>query len=416
VPSTTLVLKGSQREREFINNFVKSANSDLVKPFGEINWRLFGPLLVFTAFTLVFFEHSFDLGKVKLNWTIVFDVNLATGLLILAGGIINYAPKIAKQPQLLRNQRTITSLVLTVAVAVLFFLRLVNFGTFNYLQDNLDLNALVGLVFLGLILGLAFRGSVLAVCVLAAFFLWWGFSIKVHGVGPTAQNFGFTTIADLFTNSQGSELIASFVPPKWDYFTKAIDPLFLTVQTAVASTIIGVVVALPLSILAAKNTTLHPVLYSIVRFIINTIRSIPALILALLFIPLVGLGPAAGILGLGIHSISTLTKLYSEAFESVKPQPIEAMSAVGANSLKRFRWGVFPQAYPLVASYSIYNFESNTRDSTVVAFVGGGGIGFLIQQFTNLLDYATVAVLLIMLILTVSILDRFSAFIRSKII
>ncbi len=329
--------------------------------------------------------------------------------------IISVAPKIKTLKQL-RNQSTLTSIFLPVLVALFFFSHLINFGIFNYTQDKIDLSSVLGLVMIGGILALAFRGSKLAVVVLAGYFLWWGFSVRVKGAGPTSENFGFTTIIDLFTSEKGGLLAGRFVPPKWDYFTRVIDPMLLTVQTAISSTVIGVIVAVPLSILAAKNTSPHPVIYTIIRFITNTIRSIPSLLLALLFIPFVGLGPAAGILGLGVHSIATLTKIFSEAFESVKPQPIEAMSAVGANGLKAFRWGVFPQAFPLVASYSIFTFESNTRDSTVVAFVGGGGIGFLIQQYTNLLDYAVVSVLLIVLIITVAILDRFSAFVRSKIL
>jgi len=413
---TIASIGGLSEERVFINSFAQGPNKALAKPFGTINWTLLVPLAAFTAAAIFFFERVLDLGKVNLDWTITFDVDLVAGLLVVLGLAISIGPKAIKTPRLLAKQNTRTTVVLLGLVAFFFFFKLVDFGTFKYILDKIDLNNVLGIVFIALICAMALRGSKLSIVALVCFFLWWGFSVRVSGFGANAQNFGFSTVVDLFTSERGAALIGRFVPPKWQNFANAIDPLFLTVQTAVASTVIGAIVALPVSVLAAKNTSPHPAIYNIVRLITNTIRSIPSLIMALLFIPFVGLGPAAGILGLGIHAISVLTKLYSEAFESVKPQPIEAMSAVGANGLKSFRWGVFPQAFPLVASYSIFTFESNTRDSTVVAFVGGGGLGFLLQSSINLLDYAYVSMLVIMLIVAVTIMDRFSAFIRGKII
>jgi phosphonate transport system permease protein len=206
------------------------------------------------------------------------------------------------------------------------------------------------------------------------------------------------------------------VPPNWSYFSSVIQPMLLTIQTAIVATVIGIVGAVPLSVLAARNTTPHPVLYNVVRLFVNTIRSIPALVLALIFITFVGLGPVPGALGLGLHTISSLTKLYAEAIEAVKPQPLEALSAAGANGAKRFRWGVFPQVFPLLVSSSIYYWESNTRDATVVAFVGGGGIGFLLNQNLSLLNYANVTVILVTLVITVVVLDRISDFVRARVL
>lgn len=401
-------LNSSGQAQLFIQQLRKRPEGDLARPFGKPNWLTLGLLAGLTVLAILFFTHAVDLGKATLNWKISFDVNLVAGLVVVIAGIAAFGPKALKNPRILQNQATLSSIVLLAIVAAFFFLRVLDLGTFIYTLDKIDLSALVGLAFVGGIVGLtAVRRSALSGLVLFALFLWWGFSIKA---------FGFITVADLFTSTNGGRLLRSLTPPRWEYFTKVIDPMLLTVQTAVAATVIGVVLALPLSILAARNTSPHPVIYNIIRFVINTVRAIPALVLALLFIPFVGLGPGAGILGLAIHSISVLTKLYAEAFESVKPQPLEALNAVGANGLKTFRWGVFPQAFPLIASYSIFNWESNGRDSTVVAFVGGGGIGFLLQANLSLLDYANVSVMLIVLIITVALLDRFSDFVRSKII
>ncbi len=395
------------REKAFLLEVDQNTDRNLLRPFGIPNWKLLGPLIVCLIAAIVLFARIINLGLVTLNWKISFDVNLVLGLLVILMGAFSIAPKALKNPQTLRSQGTLSSIILLALVAAFFLFRVLNLGTFEYTLDKLDLSSVVGLLFVGGIIWLSFQGSVLSRVALAGLFLWWGFSI---------DSFGLITVADLFTSENGGRLLRSLTPPRWDYFNRVIDPMLLTVQTAVSATVIGIIVALPLSILAARNTTPHPLIYTIVRFIINTVRAIPALILALLFIPFVGLGPGAGVLGLAIHSISVLTKLFAEAFESVKPQPLEALNAVGANGLKTFRWGVFPQAFPLVASYSIFNWESNGRDSTVVAFVGGGGIGFLLQANLSLLNYANVAVLLIVLVVTVALLDRFSDFVRSRII
>jgi phosphonate transport system permease protein len=407
VPAKTAPGAGLDREQAFLIKLNTTPDGVLVKPFGRLNWLLFGPLLGCLAAALLFFTHNLNIGTADVNWTISFDVNLVAGIIVLLAGAAGIVPKVVKDPQVIRSQTTLASTVLVALVAAFFLFRVLDLGTFTYTLDKLDLSAVAGLVFVAGIIVLAFRGSPLSLMALGGLFLWWGFSI---------DGFGFVTVNDLFTSENGGRLLRSLTPPKWDYFSKVIDPMLLTVQTAVAATVIGVIIALPLSILAARNTSPHPLIYGIVRLLINTVRAIPALILALLFIPFVGLGPGAGVLGLGIHSISVLTKLYAEAFESVKPQPLEALNAVGANGLKTFRWGVFPQAFPLVASYSIFNWESNGRDSTVVAFVGGGGIGFLLQANLSLLNYANVAVLLVVLVITVALLDRFSDFVRSKII
>jgi phosphonate transport system permease protein len=397
----------STQEHVFLEQLAQTPQSTLVKPFGTINWQILAPTLACFVLSAVFFTHTLDLGKATINLAFKFNVNIFAGLLVLLLGALSIVPKVLKSPQLLRDQRTITSIILLGLLVAFLLIGIIDLGNFDYTLDKVDVSSVVGFVLVIAMVVLAFFGSLSAIALVGVLFLWWAFSI---------QNFGFATLVDLFTSENGGRLLRALTPPNWSYFNRIIDPLMLTVQTAVCSSIIGIAVSLPLSVLAARNTSPHPFIYNVIRFIINMIRAIPSLILALIFIPFVGLGPAAGIIGLSIHSISILTKLYAEAFESVKPQPLEALNAVGANGVKTFRWGVFPQAFPLVASYSIFNWESNARDSTVVAFVGGGGIGFLLQANISLLDYANVAVMLIVLILTVSVLDRFSDFVRSKII
>jgi phosphonate ABC transporter permease subunit PhnE len=398
----------SQKEHLFLSEFLKGSDKALARPFSTPHWPLAIPALVCTVALVLLSTRVINLGILTLNWTLSFNVNIAIALAIVLTGVVIFLNKVRTNLKELRSATTLISLGMVALLTALFLSPILNLGTFLYTLETLEVNVILGLLLVIALVALAFRGSRIATGILVILFIWWGVSIKDFNI--------FIMFRDLFTSENGGRLVRSLMPPNWKYFSHVIDPLFITIQTAIASTIIGMLGALPLSFLAARNTTPHPIIYHTVRLVINSLRAVPALILALLFIPFVGLGPGAGILGLGLHTISALTKLYAEAIEAVKPQPIEALSAIGANGLKRFRWGVFPQAFPLLASYTIYSWESNLRDSTVVAFVGGGGIGFLLQANLSLLDYANVAVMLVVLVLAVSLLDRLSDFIRAKII
>lgn len=406
---------GLPRRRFAFNSWLRKPTPDLSRPFGTLHLPLAIPTFVCIIAVVLLFPRLIDLGSIAISWTIRFNVNVLAALVILVAGGVAIVPRALKNPQEWRNRNTIISLVVLLLVALYFLsgsgllgsFKGLDLGTFNYTLTSLDINLLLILLLAALMLWLAFNGSMLSGIALFGLFLCWGFNI---------DGLSWNTFVQLFSSETGGSLLRTMIPPDWNYFSHVINPMLLTIQTAVVATVIGIVGALPLSILAARNTTPHPVIYNVVRLFINTIRSIPSLVLALIFITFIGLGAVPGAFGLGLHTISVLTKLYAEAIESVKPEPLEALSAAGANGLKRFRWGVFPQVFPLLASSSIYYWESNTRDSTVVAFVGGGGIGFILNQNLSLLNYADVSVILVTLVLTVALLDRVSDFVRSKIL
>lgn len=395
--------------------WLRRPTPDMARPFGSLYWPLAAPALLGALAAILLFTRVIDFGTVTVNWPVQFNVNLVVALIILLAGALTMVPRLRKHPQELRQTNTIISIVLLVLVAAYFLLGSgqlgpihgLNLGTFQWTITTLDINWLCIFALAIVLVWLAFEGSLISVATLLLLFLWWGFSL---------EGFSWGTFASIFTSQTGNSLLATMIPPNWSYFSHVITPMLITVQTAIVATVLGVIGALPLSILAARNTTPHPVIYNVVRLVINTIRAIPSLVLALIFITIIGLGPVPGAFGLGLHTISVLTKLYAEAIESVKPQPIEALSAAGANGLKRFRWGIFPQAFPLLVSSTIYYWESNTRDSTVVAFVGGGGIGFILDQNLSLLEYANVSVIVITLVLTVMLLDRVSDFVRSRVL
>ena len=156
---------------------------------------------------------------------------------------------------------------------------------------------------------------------------------------------------------------------------------------------------------------------TIARLILDAIRAVPELILALIvFIPLVGLGPAAGALAIGIHSIGTLGKLTSEAIESIDPGPVEAARAVGGGRLAVQRWGVIPQVLPEIVAFWLYRFEINIRAAGVLGIVGAGGIGALLANtlFYRRWDKAGMAVLVI--IVATILIDQASGWVRRRII
>jgi phosphonate transport system permease protein len=191
-----------------------------------------------------------------------------------------------------------------------------------------------------------------------------------------------------------------------------------TIIIGMMATFFGVILSIPISFLAARNLMsqnfLTKSIYYFVRTVLNVIRSIEPLIWAIIATIIVGLGPFAGILALTIHSIAALAKLYSEAIESIDQGPIEAVQATGANWLQTIVYAVIPQIIPPFVSFTIYRWDINIRMSTVIGFVGGGGIGFLLQQWIRLLDYKAAGIAVWFIAITVMILDYVSAEIREK--
>jgi phosphonate transport system permease protein len=207
-----------------------------------------------------------------------------------------------------------------------------------------------------------------------------------------------------------------FLPPDWSFLSVAIEAMIVTVAIAWLGTLIGALLSLPMGFLAARNVS-GGVLSTAARLILDAIRAVPELILALIvFIPIVGLGPPAGALAIGIHSIGTLGKLTSEAIESIDPGPVEAARAVGGGRLAVQRWGVIPQVLPEIVAFWLYRFEINIRAAGVLGIVGAGGIGALLANtlFYRRWDKAGMAVLVI--IIATILIDMASGWVRRRII
>lgn len=155
-------------------------------------------------------------------------------------------------------------------------------------------------------------------------------------------------------------------------------------------------------------------IYYISRTVFNTLRSIEPLVMAIVFVIWVGLGPFAGSLALGLHTIAALAKLYSEQVESINQGPLEAVRATGATRLQTVVYGVVPQIVAPYISFTMYRWDINVRMSTIIGFVGGGGIGFLLQQNIGLLNYRAAAAQMLAIAIVVATMDYISSRLRER--
>ena len=158
------------------------------------------------------------------------------------------------------------------------------------------------------------------------------------------------------------------------------------------------------------------VTYYVTRTILNATRSIEPLVMVIVFVVWVGIGPFAGSLALALHTVAALAKLYSEQVESIAPGPLEAVRATGANRLQTIVYAVIPQIIPPYISFTMYRWDINVRMSTIIGFAGGGGIGFLLQQNINLLDYRAASVQMLAIAIVVATMDYISAVIRERFV
>jgi phosphonate transport system permease protein len=202
----------------------------------------------------------------------------------------------------------------------------------------------------------------------------------------------------------------------WSSLTDGLLLMLESIQIAWLGTIIGAVLSLPLGFFGAKNIT-SGVVSNIVRQVLNAIRAIPEIILAVIvFIPMVGLGPYAGTLAIGVHSIGTLGKLSAEVIEGIDPGPVEAARAAGGAPLQVQRWGVLPQVLPEIVAFWLYRFEINIRAAAILGVVGAGGIGEALQQALIFGRWPRAGMLILVVIVVTILVDVVSGWARRMII
>ena len=205
-------------------------------------------------------------------------------------------------------------------------------------------------------------------------------------------------------------------PPETEDLAHMWEPIRVTLQMSIVGLLLSMVMAFPAGLLAARNTSPHPVVYNAARMVLNVVRAIPSLVWAIIVVASIGFGPFSGVLALAIAGLGTLGKLYSEAIEAINPRPVEALTATGAGPVQVFSFAVLPQAMPLMVSYTLLDFESNVRSATILGIVGAGGIGFELQAAFSQFRFHEVLTILIEIVILVALIDRLSSMVRSRLI
>jgi phosphonate transport system permease protein len=221
---------------------------------------------------------------------------------------------------------------------------------------------------------------------------------------------------DLVTGFHGMvDIVRRSMPPDFSQLPSVGWPALETIDIGLFGTVVGILLALPLSVLAAANVTPSRALYYVSRGVIGFTRAVPDLVWALLFVTAVGLGPFPGGLALAVHSVGMLGRLFAETIENMDMAPIDALSLAGANRLQVFTHGVVPSVLPALAGIGLYRLDENIRSSLVLGFVGAGAIGFQLLTAMNLFDYRMVSLLLIVVFVIVFAAERLSAMFRERL-
>lgn len=254
------------------------------------------------------------------------------------------------------------------------------------------------------------RASVLVFCVwvMALAFVSWTFQVMTKDT-----IWAFAADAPAQFRDIGSRMI----PPAWNSVHGLWWPLWETINIATLGTLLGLIIAVPVAFLAARNTTPnHQVIRPIALFIIVASRSINSLIWALLLVAILGPGVLAGIFAIALRSIGFIGKLLYEAIEEIDSAQVEAIQATGASSAQTMAWGVIPQVAPTLAGISVFRWDINIRESTVLGLVGAGGIGVKLEAALGTLAWPKVTMLLIIIFITVILSEWVTAQVRKKLI
>lgn len=225
---------------------------------------------------------------------------------------------------------------------------------------------------------------------------------------------GSVKIINLILSAIAGALLFILIGALINWFYQFNDPLKLYLWPGGTGALLGVILAFRSH--PKDSIPIGSTLYAVTRTILNSIRSVEPLVMVIVFAVWVGIGPFAGVLALGLHTIAALAKLYSEQVESIISGPLEAVQATGANRLQTIVFAVVPQIIPPYISFTMYRWDINVRMSTIIGFAGGGGIGFLLQQNINLLDYRAASAQMLAIAVVVASMDYISSTLRKRFV
>lgn len=234
----------------------------------------------------------------------------------------------------------------------------------------------------------------------------------VIGAGlPRLGEYVAKTIPDLGWATLGQDLAAWF--GRWQIWAQL---LLETVLIAFMATVLGVVGGFILSFPAARNLAPNAWVLWICRRYLEIARTVPELVFALLFVFCFGVGPMAGVLAIGLHTAGALGKLYSEANENIDMRPLDGVRASGGSWFDMIRYGAVPQVLPNVLSYTLLRFEINVRASSIIGYVGAGGLGQEFRTAVSYQEYTNLSALFVIILVTVTVIDRLSEMLRHRVI
>ncbi|MFV1999592.1 MAG: ABC transporter permease subunit [Acidimicrobiia bacterium] len=200
-----------------------------------------------------------------------------------------------------------------------------------------------------------------------------------------------------------------------DWFYQLENPLATVIIPGGVGAVFGMFMSLK-ALRKSESQNIGLTVYYLARTVFNGLRSIEPLVMVIIFVVWVGIGPFAGALALALHTTAALAKLYSEQVESIENGPLEAVRATGATRLQTIVYAVVPQIVPPYISFTMYRWDINVRMSTIIGFAGGGGIGFLLQQNINLLQYRAAAAQMLAIAIVVASMDYVSSRLRERVV
>ena len=216
-------------------------------------------------------------------------------------------------------------------------------------------------------------------------------------------------------HTQAADLVGRMWPPRWSYLPQIVAPLLQTIHIATLGTAIALVLSIPLAFLAARNTTLNGFTWGIGRALLVASRSVNTVIWGLVFVAIFGPGALAGVAAVAARSVGFLAKLIAEAIEEADAGPVEAVQATGAGTGQVYLIGILPQVMPVVLGTTIYRWDINIRESSVLGFVGAGGIGLHLYASINQFAWQQVIVVLAAIFAIVVVSEWISALVRARI-
>lgn len=228
---------------------------------------------------------------------------------------------------------------------------------------------------------------------------------------------GFNLIEIITGFQRGGRLLGRmFLEPEWSYTVRIVDPMLETLRMALVGTFIGSILALPAAVFAAENFLRKSWISQPLRFILNIFRTIPAMVLASLFVAVFGTGAFSGVLALSIFTFGLVSKLTFESIEAIDEGQVEALLSMGATKINLLRYAILPQILPQYVSYTIYGFEVNVRAAAVLGYVGAGGIGQTFEQNLAFRRFDRVGVIIMISFVVVLVIDFISAALRRRLV